>query len=37
VAQADPLPAGPQLGDTAGRHVDDRRGVTIPQLGDASG
>ena len=37
VAQADPLPAGPQLGGTAGRHVDDRRGVTIPQLGAAPG
>jgi hypothetical protein len=35
--QADPLPAGPQLGGTAGRHVDDRRGVTIPQLGDTPG
>jgi hypothetical protein len=34
VADGNPLPVGPQLGGTAGRHVDDRRGVTIPQLGD---
>jgi hypothetical protein len=29
-----PLAYGPLLGGTGGRHVDDRRGVTIPRLND---
>ena len=35
-AAGDPLTGavGPQLGGFGGQHVDDRRGVTIPQLND---
>ena len=29
-----PSYGGPLLGSTGGRHVDDRRGVTIPRLND---
>jgi hypothetical protein len=33
-----PVPGtgGPQLGSTAARRADDRRGVTIPRLGDTA-
>ena len=31
-----PSYGGPLLGSTAGRHVDDRRGVTIPRLNDGA-
>lgn len=37
VPPGDPDPVGPRLGDTAAGRVDDRRGVTIPQLGDHPG
>jgi hypothetical protein len=33
VADGAPPALGPLLGGTGGRHADDRRGVTIPQLG----
>lgn len=32
-----PGAVGPQLGSTAARRADDRRGVTIPRLGDDPG
>ena len=32
-----PTPDGPRLGSTAAVRVDDRRGVTIPQLNDSFG
>ena len=33
----DPTPDGPRLGGTGAVRVDDRRGVTIPQLNDPLG